>query len=145
MSFRLPRLAELRLLSEIHFAFGGALIGGVTGLGLAAAALVVAPRAVVADPGFVAHYRRIATGAGVGWIGGLFWCGLLAMNARRHQPPPPTPVLMRATWIAAGSSVVAEAAALYAGVPEGWAVPAALVVATLAARLVVTAGVRRIA
>jgi hypothetical protein len=143
MSFRLPRLAQFRLLSEVHFAFGGALIGGATGVVLAAVTLLVAPGAIVADPAFIAHYRRIATGAGVGWVGGLFWCALLAMNARLRQPPPPTSALMRATWVAAGSSVVADTAALYAGVPERWALPAAIVVATLAARRLVATAARR--
>ncbi len=142
MSLRLPRLARLRFLSEIHFAFGGALVGGLTGLALGAAALVVAPHHVVPDPAFIAHYRRIAAGVGVGWIGGLLWCWLLAMNARRHQPPPSMACLMRATWLAAATLVVTDAAALFAGLAEGWAVTLALVSATFAARAWVTASTR---
>jgi hypothetical protein len=68
---------------------------------------------------------------------------LLALYARRHQPSPPSSALMRATWIAAGSSVVTDVAALYAGLAEGWAMTVALVAATLAARVWVTAAARR--
>jgi len=137
MSLRLPRLALLRLVSEIHFAFGGALVGGLTGLLLAVLPLLIAPHGIVAEPAFIAHYRRLATGAGVGWVGGLFWCVLLAMNAHRHSPPPPAAVLMRATWLAAGTALVAEAAALFAGLTQGWAAALALVAATLTARALV--------
>jgi hypothetical protein len=132
MRFRAPRLAA-RLLADVHFAFGGALIGGVAGFALAALPLLVAPRTAAAPP-LVAHYRRLATGVGVGWVGGLLWCALLARNAHRRAPLPTAAALMRATWLAAGTAVVAEAAALFAGLAEGWAVALALAAATLAAR-----------
>jgi hypothetical protein len=143
MNASLSRLVPIRLLSQIHFAFGGALIGGGAGIVLAAVSLFVAPHHVLTHPAFIDPYRRIATGAGVGWVGGLFWCALLILYARRHQPSPPSSALMRATWIAAGSSVVTDVAALYAGLAEGWAMTVALVAATLAARVWVTAAARR--
>ncbi len=143
MTLRLPRPALLRLASEVHFAFGGALVGGLTGLLLAMLPLLVAPHGLVAEPAFITHYRRLATGAGVGWVGGLFWCALLAANARRHSPPRPAAVLMRATWLAAGTALAAEAAALFAGLAEGWAAGLALVAATLAARALVAVPSRR--
>jgi hypothetical protein len=143
MSPTLPRLAPIRLLSQIHFAFGGALIGGGAGIVLAAVSFFVAPHHILTHPAFISPYRRLATGAGVGWVGGLFWCALLVLYARKHQPLPPSSALMLATWIAAGSSVVTDVVALYAGLAEGWAVALSLIAATFAARAWVTAAARR--
>ena len=143
MRLRLPRLVPTRVLSEVHFAFGGALIAAAAGLALAAVGLLLEPHGVPPADALFSHYRRLATGGGMGWVGGLLWCGLLALNARRHRPPPPASALMRATWFAAAASVLTEAAALVSGLPAPWAVLAALLVGTLAARRWVAVAARR--
>jgi hypothetical protein len=129
-----------RLLGEVNFALGAALIMALAGtvVSLATPPLRLFPTA--SPP--VRWFIRGATGFGLGWWVGLVWSIGLAFHARRYQPPAPLPALTRATWIAAALIAAATLTALYLRLPFAGSAGAGVIVATLAARMMVSRAAR---
>jgi hypothetical protein len=132
-----------RFLAELTFVFAGALVMGAAGIVVAVVAPPLRPVPVVNAP--FNWFMRGAIGFGLGWWGGVIWCLLLALRARRHQPPPLLPWLLHATWVGALLLAVSITAGLALGLTFLPSFLAALMIATLAARWVVSVGARRYA
>jgi hypothetical protein len=131
MSFWRRTLRRPRLFDEVSFALGGALVwAGAVMLAVATMQVVRAPEA-----GARVWFEASAQGFGLGWLGGLFWCALLALQARQHEPVPAVAALMRGTWLAALAGLAAAALVASSGVGVLWAVLAGVVVATAAGRV----------
>jgi len=124
-------LRRPRLFDEASYALGGALIWAA-----AATAVVTAMHFTRApEAGAKVWFEASARGFGFGWLGGLFWCFLLALQARRHEPAPPVTTLPGATWIAVLLGLMLLMVLLQAGVSVLWAAAAGVLGATVAARV----------
>ena len=135
--FRRPRV-----LSEVRFALGAALVMAVAGTALAFAMPPI--RLLPTDALAVRLFVQAAVGFGLGWWGGLFWAIALVFYARGFSPPPPLDVLMLATWLA-GAVVAATAVAARAfGASVIISIGAGVVVGTTGARLFVSHAARKV-
>ncbi|MDD5564261.1 MAG: hypothetical protein PHQ91_11155 [Thermoanaerobaculaceae bacterium] len=130
-----------RILGEVRFAFGAALIMGVAG---AAVAFGMPPlRLLATDTPAARLFVQGSVGFGLGWWGGLFWSTALVFHARRFRPLPPLAAMTTATWVA-GTLLAATALVLRAaGATVVLSIGAGVVAATVAARLVVARAARR--
>jgi hypothetical protein len=124
-----------RILAEIRFVVGAALIGALAGALLAAVALPPDDPGVPTAPAVSRWLHATAPAVGFGWWGALVWSVSLAAHARRHEPPVTIARLAQAAWIAAGLTVTGGAAGRLLGVRPGWGVLAGVVLGSLAARL----------
>ncbi|HVN76054.1 MAG TPA: hypothetical protein VMT19_07030 [Thermoanaerobaculaceae bacterium] len=134
--FRRPRV-----LAEVRFAFGAALV-------MAAAGTVIAfwmpPfRLMPSEAPAVRTFVQAAVGFGLGWWGGLFWSTALVFYARRHRPLPPVAALTPATWLAGVLVAAGTLAMRRLGASVIVSIGVGVVVATVAARLVVGRAARR--
>ncbi len=128
--FRRPRL-----LAEVRFAFGAALVMAAAGI---AVAFGMPPmRVLPSDAPAVRAFVQAAVGFGLGWWGGLFWGAMLGMYARGFRPLPPVPALMPATWLAAVLVAGIALATRALGGSVIASIGAGVVAGTLAARLLV--------
>jgi len=131
-----------RLLAEIRFAFGAALVMAAAGTAVAFGMPPI--RLLPSDAPAVRWFVQAAVGFGLGWWGGLFWGTALVFYARRFRPLPPVAALMPATWLAgtvvAGVTLAARAfdASVILSIGAG------VVVGTVAARLAVTRAARKV-
>jgi len=123
-----------RILAEIRFVVGAALIGALAGVVLAAVALPPDDPGVPTAPTVSRWLHATAPAVGFGWWGALIWSVALAAHARRYEPPVATTLLSQAAWIAAGLTVAGGAAGRLFGVRPGWGVLAGVVLGSLAAR-----------
>ena len=130
-----------RLVSEVSFALGAALVMGFAGVVVAAWTPPLRPFPWAAPP--VRWFLHAAVGFGLGWWGGLMWSVGLIFHARRFQPPPPLPALMRATWLGAALFAALTLAVHTLGASAFLSVCGGAVACTLAARLLVTNAARR--
>jgi len=124
-----------RILDEIRFVVGAALIGALAGALVAAVALPPDDPGVPTAPSVSRWLHATAPAVGFGWWGGLIWSVALAAHARRYEPAPTIARLARAAWIAAGITVAGGTAARLLGQKPGWGVLAGIVLGSLAARL----------
>ena len=130
-----------RILAEVRFAFGAALIMAVAGAALAFGMPPVRP--LPTDALATRLFVQGSVGFGLGWWGGLFWSTALVFHARRFRPLPPLAAMTNATWVA-GALLAATALALRAGgASVVLSIGAGIVVATVAARLVVARAAHR--
>jgi hypothetical protein len=134
-------LSRPRLVSEVSFALGAAVVMGVAGAVVAIGTPPLRPFHWASAP--VRWFLHAAVGFGLGWWGGLMWSIGLAFHARRFQPPPPLPALMRSTWLAAGLFAAVTLAAYTLGATPFLSICGGAVACTLAARAVVTSAARR--
>jgi hypothetical protein len=134
MSILRRLLVRPRLLAEVRFVFGGALVGAAAGLVLAVLFLPPSLPGFQTSPLLARWVRAIAPGFGYGWWGGLLWSTFLALAARRSDPPAPVDSLGPATWVAASVAVVAGALSRWFAVRQVWGVLAGIGFGTLAAR-----------
>ena len=142
MSFLSRALAwRPRFLAELTFVFAGALVMGAAGIVVAALAPPLRPMPSASVS--LAWFVRCAIGFGLGWWGGVLWCLLLALRARRLQPQPALSWLLRATWAGALMLAAGVGAGLALGLTFLPSFLVALVLATLAARRVAGLGARR--
>jgi hypothetical protein len=129
-----------RLLGEVNFALGAAVIMALAGTVVSLATPPLRAFPTASPP--VRWFIRGATGFGLGWWAGLVWSIGLAFYARRYQPPPPLPALTRATWVAAALIAAATLIALYLGLSFSGSAGVGVIVATLAARTTVSHAAR---
>ncbi len=134
-------LKRPRLLAEVKFAFGAALVMAAAGT---AVAFGMPPfRLVPSEHPAVRAFVQASVGFGLGWWGGLFWATGLVFYARRFRPAPSVGALMPATWVAcvvvAGGALAARGLGASAIVSIG----AGLVAGTVAARLLVNRAARK--
>lgn len=130
-----------RVLSEVRFALGAALVMAVAGAALAFGMPPI--RLVPTDAPAVRLFVQAAVGFGLGWWGGLFWGTALVFYARGCSPPPPLGSLMPATWLA-GVLVAATALAARAfGASVILSIGTGVVVGTTGARCVVSRAARK--
>jgi hypothetical protein len=123
-----------RILDEIRFVVGAALIGALAGALVAAFALPPGDAGIPTAP-FVSRWlHATAPAIGFGWWGALIWSVALAAHARRYQPPVTIARLARAAWLAAGLTVVGGLCARLLGQRPGWGVLAGIVIGSLVAR-----------
>ncbi|MGE5235350.1 MAG: hypothetical protein ACM3O7_03245 [Acidobacteriota bacterium] len=127
--------ARPRLLAEIRFVFGAALIGAAAGLALALLLLPPSRPGFPTSPVLARWVHAIAPGFAYGWWGGLLWSSFMALSARRATPSPPVSSLPIGVWIAATFTVVGGAASRWITFPPTWGILAGLLAGTLAARL----------
>jgi hypothetical protein len=130
-----------RVLGEVSFALGAAVVMGGAGVIVALATPPLRPFPW-ASP-VLRLFLQAAVGFGLGWWGGLMWSIGLAFHARRFAPPPPLPTLMRATWLAAGLFAAITLAVHFSGASALLAIGGGVVACTLAARALVTNAARR--
>jgi len=130
-----------RLVNEVSFALGAAVVMGLAGVVVAAWTPPLRPFPWAAPP--VRWFLHAAVGFGLGWWGGLMWSVGLIFHARRFQPPPPLPALMRATWLAAALFAALTLAVHTLGASAFLSVCGGAVACTLAARALVTNAARR--
>jgi hypothetical protein len=123
-------LRRPRLFDEASFALGGALIWA--GAATAVVAIMQVTRAP--EAGANAWFEAGAQAFGFGWLGGLFWCSLLALQARSRKPTPPVAALPRATWLAVLVGLLVLTVLFRLGVSVGWAVAGCVVAATVVGR-----------
>jgi hypothetical protein len=123
-----------RILAEVRFVVGAALIGALAGALVAAAALPPDDPGVATAPTVSRWLHATAPAIGFGWWGGLIWSVALAAHARRYQPAVTVSRLDQAAWITAGLTVLGGAGARLLGVRAGWGVLAGVVLGSLAAR-----------
>jgi hypothetical protein len=134
--FRRPRM-----LAEIKYAFGAALVMAAAGT---AVAFGMPPIRLLPTEGpAVRAFVQAAVGFGLGWWGGLFWATALVFYARGFRPAPPVGALMPSTWVAATLVAAASLAARELGASVILSIGAGVVVGTVAARLVVGRAARR--
>jgi hypothetical protein len=138
--FKRP-LGRPRVLSEVSFALGAAVVMGGAGALVALATPPLRPVPWASPP--VRLLLHAAVGFGLGWWGGLMWSIGLAFHARRFQPPPPLAALMRATWLAAALFAATTLAAHTLGASALLSIGGGVVTCTLAARAIVTNAARR--
>ena len=130
-----------RLLAEVRFAFGAALV--MAGAGTAVAFGMPPLRLLPSEEPPVRAFVQAAVGFGLGWWGGLFWGTMLVFYARRFRPLPPVAALMPATWVGCALVAAAALAARAFGGSVIVSIGAGVVVGTVAARLVVGRAARR--
>jgi hypothetical protein len=130
-----------RVLGEVSFALGAAVVMGVAGTVVALATPPLRPFPWASPP--MRWFLQAGIGFGLGWWGGLMWSIGLAFHARRFQPPPPLPALMRATWLAAALFAATTLAAHLLGASALLSIGGGAVACTLAARTAVTSAARR--
>jgi hypothetical protein len=138
--FKRP-LRRPRVLGEVSFALGAAVVMGGAGTVVALATPPLRPFPWASPP--MRLFLQAGIGFGLGWWGGLMWSVGLAFHARRFAPPPPLPALMRATWLAAALFAAITLAAHFSGASALLAIGGGVVACTLAARAVVTSAARR--
>lgn len=126
------RLARTRIVSEVKFALGGALIGAAAGSVPGLLAAIAAPPPTKMEP-WVAAVIATARGIGFGWWGGLLWSIALAILARRASPPPPVAMLLRSAWVAATATVLGALLAHVLSQPLVRGVLGGVIVGSLAA------------
>ncbi len=124
-----------RIVAEIRFVVGAALIGALAGALLAAVALPPDDPGVPTAPAVSRWLHATAPAVGFGWWGALIWSVALAAHARRYDPAVTVLRLDQAAWIAAGLTVAGGAGAHLLGVRAGWGVLAGVVLGSFAARL----------
>jgi hypothetical protein len=124
-----------RILDEMRFVVGTALLGALAGALIAAVALPPEDPGVPTAPAVSRWLHATAPAIGFGWWGALIWSVALAAHARRYQPPVTIARLARAAWIAAGTAVAGGACARLLGARVGWRVLGGVVLGSLAARL----------
>jgi len=129
-------LRRPRVLSEVSFALGAAVVMGAAGAVVAVMTPPLRPFPWTSSP--MRWFVQAAVGFGLGWWGGLMWSIGLAFHARRFQPPPPLAALMRATWLAAVLFAAVTLAAHAFGASALLSVGGGVIACTLAARAVVT-------
>jgi hypothetical protein len=123
-----------RIVAEIRFVVGAALIGALAGALLAAVALPPDDPGVPTAPTVSRWLHATAPAIGFGWWGGLIWSVALAAHARRYQGETTISRLGQAAWVAAGVTVLGGAGARLLGVRAGWGVLAGVVLGSLVAR-----------
>ncbi len=131
-----------RILAEVKFAFGAALIMAAAGAALAFGMPPI--RLLPTDAAAVRLFVQGSVGFGLGWWGGLFWSTALVFYARRIRPLPPLGAMTVATWVAGAILAAAALALRAAGASVVLSIGAGIVVATVAARLVVARAARRV-
>ena len=132
-----------RALSEVKFAFGGALIMAVAGAALAFGMPPI--RLLPGDAPAVRLFVQGSVGFGLGWWGGLFWSTALVFYARRSRPLPPLGAMTVATWVGGGILTATSLALRAGGASVVVSIGAGVVAATVAARLAVARAARRAA
>ncbi len=130
-----------RMLAEVRFAFGAALIMAVAGAALAFGMPPI--RLLPTDAPATRLFVQGSVGFGLGWWGGLFWSIALVFYARRIRPLPPLASLTIANWVAGAILAAASLALRAGGASVVLSVGTAIVVATVAARLVVARAAHR--
>ncbi len=130
-----------RLLAEVRFAFGAALVMAAAGTAVAFGMPPV--RLLPSDHPAVRAFVQAAVGFGLGWWGGLFWGTALVFYARRFRPLPPVASLMPATWLACVLLAAAALAARELGGSVIVSILAGVLVGTAAARLLVSRAARK--
>jgi hypothetical protein len=123
-----------RIIAEIRFVVGAALIGALAGALTAAVALPPDDPGVPTAPTVSRWLHATAPAIAFGWWGGLIWSVALAAHARRYPPAVTVTRLGQAAWIAAALTVLGGAGAHLFGVRAGWGVLAGIVLGSLAAR-----------
>jgi hypothetical protein len=123
-----------RIVAEIRFVVGAALIGALAGALLAAVALPPDDPGVPTAPTVSRWLHATAPAIGFGWWGGLIWSVALAAHARRYQGTATVSRLGQAAWITAALTVLGGAGARLVGVRAGWGVLAGVVFGSLVAR-----------
>ena len=141
MSFFNRPLRRPRVLSEVSFALGAAVVMGAAGALVALMTPPLRPFPWASSP--MRWFVQAAVGFGLGWWGGLIWSIGLAFHARRFQPPPPLATLMRATWLAAALFAATTLAAHAFGASALLSVGGGVIACTLAARAFVTNAARQ--
>jgi hypothetical protein len=141
MSLFARSLSRPRVLGEVSFALGAAVVMGGAGALVALATPPLRPFPWASPP--LRLFLQAGVGFGLGWWGGLIWSVGLAFHARRFAPPPPLPALMRATWLAAGLFAAVTLAVHLSGASALLAIGGGAVACTLAARALVTNAARR--
>jgi hypothetical protein len=124
-----------RIVAEIRFVVGAALIGALAGALLAAVALPPDDPGVPTAPTVSRWLHATAPAVGFGWWGGLIWSVALAAHARRYESAVTVLRLGQAAWIAAGLTVLGGTGARLFSVRAGWGVLAGVVLGSLAARV----------
>ncbi len=130
-----------RLLAEVRFAFGAALVMAAAGTAVAFSMPPI--RVLPSDAPAVRAFVQAAVGFGLGWWGGLFWGAMLAMYARGFRPLPPVDALMPATWVGCALVAGAALAARELGASVIVSIGAGVVSGTVAARLLVARAARK--
>jgi hypothetical protein len=129
-----PRsIRGFRFFSELSYVLGGAVAWGAAGAGLGLLWWFLPP--VAGTDRSHGLFQSTATAFGLGWWGGIFWCTVLAIQARQMAPPPAVGMLATPTWLAAGAGLAISAIALLAGLGAAWSIGVAIVAATLVARV----------
>jgi hypothetical protein len=114
-----PRsIRGFRFFSELSYVLGGAVAWGAAGAGLGLLWWFLPP--VAGTDRSHGLFQSTATAFGLGWWGGIFWCTVLAIQARQ---------------LAAGAGLAISAIALLAGLGAAWSIGVAIVAATLVARV----------
>lgn len=131
-----------RILAEVRFAFGAALIMALAGAALAFGMPPI--RLLPTDAPATRLFVQGSVGFGLGWWGGLFWSTALVFYARRIRPLPPLGAMTLATWVAAATLAATSLALRAGGASVVLGIGAGLVVATVAARLVVARAAHRV-
>jgi len=129
-------LRRPRVLSEVSFALGAAVVMGAAGAVVAVMTPPLRPFPWTSSP--MRWFVQAAVGFGLGWWGGLMWSIGLVFHARRFQPPPPLATLMRATWFAAALFAAFTVGAHACGASALLSLGGGVIVCTLAARALVT-------
>lgn len=130
-----------RMLGEVSFVFGAALIMALAGAALAFGMPPI--RLLPTDAPATRLFVQGSVGFGLGWWGGLFWSTALVFYARRVPLLPPLGAMRLATWVAAAILAAASLALRAGGASVVLSIGAGLVVATVAARLVVARAANR--
>ena len=130
-----------RLLSEVRFALGAALVMAVAGAALAFGMPPI--RLLPTDAPAVRLFVQGAVGFGLGWWGGLFWGTGLVFYARGFTPPSPLGALMVATWLAGAVVATTALAARAFGASVILSICFGVVVGTIGARCVVSHAARK--
>jgi hypothetical protein len=133
--------SRTRMVGEVSFALGAAVVMGLAGVVVVTWTPPLRPFPSASPP--VRWFLHAAVGFGLGWWGGLMWSVGLIFHARRFQPPPPLPALMRATWLAAALFAALTVAVRTLGASAFLSVCGGAVACTLAARVLVTNAARR--
>jgi hypothetical protein len=123
-----------RILAEVRFVVGAALVGALVGALVAAVALPPDDPGVPSAPTVSRWLHATAPAIGFGWWGGLIWSVALAAHARRYGPAVTISRLDQSAWIAAGLTVLGGTGARILGLRAGWGVLAGVVLGSLVAR-----------
>ncbi len=128
----LRRLRGARILAEVRFVLGGAIVWGAAGF---LVGLALAWRAGAATS--LAWVTAVSRGFAFGWWGGVLWCTLLALTARSGAGSAPLPRLVRATWVGAALTAAVTVAVVLLGRPPLAGALVGATAATVAARIMV--------